>query len=85
MPSMVAQVPLQNNYSDCGVFLLHYIELFLQTCPRKLEDFKRWKISDIDIAAARDTVARAIFDLIEEREKATDHVLGDDMEVVTDE
>jgi Ulp1 family protease len=36
------QVPLQENESDCGLFLLRYIEKFVEKAPRTL------RLSDLD-------------------------------------
>lgn len=37
-----SQVPLQENVSDCGLFLLHYIRKFVENAPRTI------KISDVE-------------------------------------
>uniref|UniRef100_A0A674BTW2 Ubiquitin-like protease family profile domain-containing protein n=1 Tax=Salmo trutta TaxID=8032 RepID=A0A674BTW2_SALTR len=39
------QVPQQDNYSDCGVYLLQYVESFFQNPPKDFEppmDLKEW-------------------------------------------
>jgi len=36
------QVPLQENESDCGLFLLHYIRKFVEQAPHKM------RYSDLD-------------------------------------
>lgn len=36
------QVPLQDNESDCGLFLLHYIHKFVESAPKTM------KASDLD-------------------------------------
>lgn len=33
MPFISLEVPQQNNYHDCGLFLLHYVEMFLRQVP----------------------------------------------------
>jgi len=49
------KVPSQNNYSDCGVFLLKYAELFSKSPPNNLNEInenmfgKEWfKIEEIN-------------------------------------
>lgn len=36
------QVPLQENESDCGLFLLHYIRKFVEFAPKTM------KVRDLD-------------------------------------
>jgi Ulp1 family protease len=33
LPWVRVRVPQQNNFADCGVFILHYAELFLTQLP----------------------------------------------------
>jgi Ulp1 family protease len=37
-----AKVPGQSNYCDCGVFLLHYVEKFLNDPDHYLPDILVW-------------------------------------------
>jgi len=46
------QVPLQDNESDCGLFLLHYIELFVKDAP------STFRLHDLD---SRDLFGRSWF------------------------
>ncbi|KAH9560680.1 hypothetical protein CY35_06G119500 [Sphagnum magellanicum] len=46
------QVPLQDNESDCGLFLLHYIELFVKDAP------STFRLCDLD---SRDLFGRSWF------------------------
>lgn len=49
----VMKVPEQPNHCDCGVYLLHYVELFLQELPHAIDEnfldrrnwFERYHIS----------------------------------------
>lgn len=34
---LLHQVPLQDNESDCGLFLLHYIQKFVEYAPKTLK------------------------------------------------
>lgn len=42
--------PQQNNYSDCGIFLLHYVEMFCRNPPKKVDEINdNWfPIKDIE-------------------------------------
>ncbi|KAG0590484.1 hypothetical protein KC19_1G103000 [Ceratodon purpureus] len=42
IPAKKVPVPLQENESDCGLFLLHYIRKFVESAPKKL------KMSDVE-------------------------------------
>ncbi len=33
LPGHFAKAPKQDNYSDCGIFLLHYVESFVRCVP----------------------------------------------------
>jgi sentrin-specific protease 7 len=35
-------VPGQDNWSDCGVYLLHYAEVFCRNPPKKGSDLGKW-------------------------------------------
>eukprot|EP00897_Mesotaenium_endlicherianum_P004950 jgi/Mesen1/4483/ME000228S03454 len=37
------QVPQQDNHTDCGLFLLHYVEMFLKQSPRSVHPSKQHK------------------------------------------
>lgn len=41
-PFFSLDLPLQQNYTDCGLFILHYAELFITKRPEKIADFKTW-------------------------------------------
>ena len=32
---MIAKVPQQDNQHDCGIYLLHYVEVFLKVAPMR--------------------------------------------------
>ena len=42
VPFFSLDLPLQQNYTDCGLFILHYAELFITKRPEKIADFKMW-------------------------------------------
>lgn len=43
--SLFVQLPQQQNSFDCGLFLLHYAELFLEEAPLNFNPFKITKLS----------------------------------------
>ncbi|EGC32140.1 hypothetical protein DICPUDRAFT_155939 [Dictyostelium purpureum] len=68
-PLRVPHVPLQNNSYDCGVFLLHYLELF---CKNPITDFNKplelpnwFKVSEI--TKKRKELKRLIYKLRKEQ------------------
>ncbi|MED6157021.1 hypothetical protein PIB30_019505 [Stylosanthes scabra] len=40
------ELPQQENFYDCGIFLLHYVECFLSEAPANFNPFKTTKISN---------------------------------------
>lgn len=42
---LLLQLPQQENSFDCGLFLLHYVELFLEEAPVNFNPFKISKFS----------------------------------------
>ena len=40
------QLPQQENSYDCGLFLLHYLELFLAEAPQNFSPFKIYNASN---------------------------------------
>ncbi|XP_061348620.1 probable ubiquitin-like-specific protease 2B isoform X2 [Gastrolobium bilobum] len=67
-------LPQQENSYDCGLFLLHYLELFLAEAPLNLNPFKLPKFSNFlnlnwfppaEAFLKRTVIQRLIFDLVE--------------------
>lgn len=44
--SILMQLPQQENLSDCGLFLLHYAERFLEEAPVNFSPFKITELSN---------------------------------------
>lgn len=44
--SILYQLPQQENFYDCGLFLLHYVERFLEEAPIDFSPFKITKFSN---------------------------------------
>ena len=42
VPFVTLDLPLQQNYTDCGLFILHYAELFIKKRPERISEFKGW-------------------------------------------
>ncbi|KAF2068651.1 hypothetical protein CYY_010025 [Polysphondylium violaceum] len=67
---LIPHVPTQKNFSDCGVFLLHYIELF---CKNPEKNFKNplenpaW-FKNSEIIQKRDVIKSLIFKLRKEQD-----------------
>eukprot|EP00727_Mastigamoeba_balamuthi_P000298 m51a1_g10265 putative sentrin-specific protease (860) ;mRNA; r:18261-22058 len=65
MPAIAPEVPRQTNYTDCGVFLLHYTEMFVRNPPKTLEELRHWFPED-DVAAKRQFIRDIIRRLVAE-------------------
>ena len=62
-----ARVPCQSNFFDCGVFVLHYVELFLADPDLAYESFVRFhpslsKLSDVLSAGEWKRNSELVFD-----------------------
>ena len=42
VPFFSLDLPLQQNFTDCGLFILHYAELFITKRPESITDFRMW-------------------------------------------
>ncbi|KAL1344707.1 hypothetical protein AAHE18_08G065700 [Arachis hypogaea] len=69
-------LPQQENSYDCGLFLLHYLELFLSEAPSNFNPFKLTKFSNFlnvdwflpaEAYLKRTLIQRLIFELVENR------------------
>ncbi|XP_024028801.1 probable ubiquitin-like-specific protease 2B isoform X2 [Morus notabilis] len=72
------ELPQQENSFDCGLFLLHYLELFLAEVPSNFSPFKITKSSNFlninwfppsEASLKRTLIQRLIFDLLEKRSR----------------
>ncbi|XP_070568066.1 sentrin-specific protease 6-like isoform X2 [Ptychodera flava] len=67
------KVPQQSNYSDCGVFLLHYVEMFFKKPPEcfslPIQTLKSW-FQEEEIAKKREHIMDLINRLKEEQDAA---------------
>lgn len=67
------ETPTQNNYYDCGIYLLHYVETFFKN-PIKNFNFpinlKNWFTFE-SIRYKRRDIKQLIFQLIDEQQKLT--------------
>ncbi|KAM2555359.1 hypothetical protein TB2_019378 [Malus domestica] len=70
------ELPQQENSFDCGLFLLHYLELFLADAPVHFSPFKITKFSNFlnanwflpsEASLKRTLIQRLIFELLEDR------------------
>ncbi|XP_034219638.1 probable ubiquitin-like-specific protease 2B [Prunus dulcis] len=70
------ELPQQENSFDCGLFLLHYLELFLEEAPVYFSPFKITKFSNFlnpdwflpsEASLKRTLIQRLIFELLENR------------------
>ncbi|GLT60609.1 hypothetical protein SLA2020_333670 [Shorea laevis] len=70
------ELPQQENSFDCGLFLLHYLELFLAEAPTNFSPFKITKFSNFlnvdwfpptEASLKRTLIQRLIFELLETR------------------
>ncbi|CAN6829727.1 unnamed protein product [Brassica oleracea] len=68
------QVPQQENSYDCGLFLLHYLELFLAEAPQNFSPFKIHNASNFlylnwfppaEASSKRTLIEKLIFELLE--------------------
>ncbi|KAJ7965813.1 Ubiquitin-like-specific protease 2 [Quillaja saponaria] len=68
------ELPQQANSSDCGLFLLHYLELFLAEAPANFSPFQITKFSNFlnpdwfppaEASLKRTLIQRLVFDLLE--------------------
>jgi len=63
--------PEQENYTDCGIYLLHYIEKMFTSVaqyywPGQIQDLSMWFTTQ-EVSTKRDEIARLIRDLSEEQ------------------
>lgn len=70
-PDHVLHVPQQDNYVDCGIYLLHYVEMFFQrpfslVCP--IEDLSNW-FSQKEVRSKRESIQSLIQKLHQEQMK----------------
>ncbi|XP_044475243.1 probable ubiquitin-like-specific protease 2B isoform X3 [Mangifera indica] len=72
------ELPQQENSFDCGLFLLHYLELFLAEAPVNFSPFKLTKFSNFlnvdwfppsEASLKRTLVQKLIFELLENRSR----------------
>ncbi|XP_058093234.1 probable ubiquitin-like-specific protease 2B isoform X2 [Magnolia sinica] len=70
------ELPQQENSFDCGLFLLHYVELFLEEAPVNFSPFKITKFSNflsvdwfppIEASHKRSAIQRLIYELLNDR------------------
>uniref|UniRef100_A0A5B6Z6G2 Putative ubiquitin-like-specific protease 2B isoform X2 n=1 Tax=Davidia involucrata TaxID=16924 RepID=A0A5B6Z6G2_DAVIN len=70
------ELPQQKNSFDCGLFLLHYVELFLEEAPVNFSPFKIMKFSNFlnvdwfepdEASLKRALIQRLIYELLENR------------------
>ncbi|XP_058746352.1 probable ubiquitin-like-specific protease 2A [Vicia villosa] len=74
MPFFSIEVPQQENSYDCGIFLLHYLELFLAEAPFNFNPLKITKLSNFlnldwfppeEAYRKRNIIRKLIFELVE--------------------
>ncbi|XP_044511692.1 probable ubiquitin-like-specific protease 2B isoform X3 [Mangifera indica] len=72
------ELPQQENSFDCGLFLLHYLELFLAEAPVNFSPFKLTKFSNFlnvdwfppsEASLKRTLIQKLIFELLENRSR----------------
>ncbi|KAA8528357.1 hypothetical protein F0562_035712 [Nyssa sinensis] len=72
------ELPQQQNSFDCGLFLLHYVELFLENAPVNFSPFKITKFSNfltvdwfepVEASLKRGVIQRLIYELLENRSR----------------
>eukprot|EP00092_Neocalanus_flemingeri_P033060 GFUD01035954.1.p1 GENE.GFUD01035954.1~~GFUD01035954.1.p1 ORF type:complete len:1471 (+),score=415.21 GFUD01035954.1:79-4491(+) len=71
MKTVRPKKPEQENYSDCGIYLLHYIEMMFKSVaqyywPASIQDLNNW-FSIEEISTKRDEIARLIRELSEDQ------------------
>ncbi|KAL0969390.1 hypothetical protein UPYG_G00226820 [Umbra pygmaea] len=66
-------VPQQDNFSDCGVFLLQYVESFLQNPPQDIEhlDLKEW-FPLKRVKRKREEIRKLVLEIQRQQEKKTE-------------
>ncbi|KAL0772917.1 hypothetical protein Bca101_038068 [Brassica carinata] len=74
------EVPQQENSYDCGLFLLHYLELFLAEAPQNFSPFKIHNASNFlylnwfppaEASSKRTLIEKLIFELLENHSRET--------------
>jgi Ulp1 family protease len=80
MPTITPIVPQQSNCYDCGIFVLQFIESFIQTLPRCIQDIgsKWFSLETVSLKRKR------MLDIIDSMTRG-DVLLGGDMDVVLDD
>ncbi|KAF8110072.1 hypothetical protein N665_0088s0083 [Sinapis alba] len=72
------ELPQQENSYDCGLFLLHYLELFLAEAPQNFSPFKIYNTSNFlylnwfppaEASLKRTLIEKLIFELLENRSR----------------
>ncbi|KFK43272.1 hypothetical protein AALP_AA1G102500 [Arabis alpina] len=72
------ELPQQENSFDCGLFLLHYLELFLAEAPHNFSPFKIYNASNFlylnwfppaEASLKRTLIQKLIFELLENRSR----------------
>uniref|UniRef100_M4DU03 Ubiquitin-like protease family profile domain-containing protein n=1 Tax=Brassica campestris TaxID=3711 RepID=M4DU03_BRACM len=72
------ELPQQENSYDCGLFLLHYLELFLAEAPKNFSPFKIYNASNFlylnwfppaEASLKRTLIEKLIFELLENRSR----------------
>ncbi|CAF1924505.1 hypothetical protein HID58_064425 [Brassica napus] len=72
------ELPQQENSYDCGLFLLHYLELFLAEAPQNFSPFKIYNASNFlylnwfppaEASLKRTLIEKLIFELLENRSR----------------
>ncbi|WZZ11376.1 hypothetical protein YC2023_097297 [Brassica napus] len=72
------ELPQQENSFDCGLFLLHYLELFLAEAPQNFSPFKIYNASNFlylnwfppaEASLKRTLIEKLIFELLENRSR----------------
>lgn len=81
------ELPQQQNSFDCGLFLLHYVELFLEQAPINFNPFKITKSSNFlnadwfqpaEASLKRVVIQRLIYNLLENHSQETTPAAGND-------
>eukprot|EP00250_Pteridium_aquilinum_P006194 c16162_g1_i1 orf=2-1486(+) len=73
-----AKVPQQTNYADCGLFMLHYVEMFLKASQSGLSEIqvsRKW-FNPEDVASKR-SMLQSLIKKMQEEESAERVVLRD--------
>ncbi|KAI3761743.1 hypothetical protein L1987_52165 [Smallanthus sonchifolius] len=83
------ELPQQQNSFDCGLFLLHYVELFLEQAPMHFNPFKISKSFDFlnvdwfppaEASLKRVVIQKLICDLLENPHQESLSTVGDDQQ-----